>query len=231
MGYCKAKTRFAAERDIEAFLQRNGGRTWFYTFTEPPRGPDEAYWTKTQAEAALKPFTDLLRRTRTQGRPVEYLVFWEKQKRGSWHPHILLNKRFSVDWVRQWMVARGWGVQMKFKYIPSPNTCKVDPKHPYLLDHFRLRRYLIKYLTKCHTTEPKKKFFGGNCKVNTVNFRWAPWYDPTAMLFYYGRLLHQELDGVCLTRGELWRNMGYIVRLGVEATNWLSVDPWWVGSG
>jgi hypothetical protein len=238
VGYCKTKTRYAAEKDIEAFLRRNNGETWFYTFTEPSRSDGEQYWSKSQAERALKPFTDLLRRSNTSGcagkvrRKVEYLVFWEKQQRGSWHPHILLNKRFDVNWLRAWMVERGWGVQMKFKYIPRADYRIPDDRHPFLMDQFRLRKYLIKYLTKARCDEPKKKFFGGNGKESTTNFRWAPWYDPSAMLFHYGRLQFVEMNGGQVpTAGEVWRNMSYIIRLGVEATDWLSVDPWWMPSG
>jgi hypothetical protein len=170
-----------------------------------------------------------LRRTRLlSGARVEFLVFWEKQKRGSWHPHILLNKRFDVGWLRDWMVERGWGVQMKFKYVPSSRQ-KVDQSNPNLIDRHRLRKYLIKYLTKCHTVEPKKKFVGGNCKQSTVNFRWASWYEPTAMLFYYGRKCYIDLNGGQVPGpSEAFRNMDYIIRLGVEATDYLSVNPWWL---
>ena len=224
MAYCKGKTRYLAEVSIAQFLRANPRQTYFYTFTEPGRSDPSQLRTKTQAEAAFKPFIDRMRRDGAQ-----FLIFWERQKRGAWHPHVLLNRRYDIAWLRPWMMARGWGQQMFLKYVTD--GLDSDGRGPQI-GVKRLTRYLIKYLTKASTddsVEPRKKFFGGShdAKSGNVKFKWAPWYEPTAMLWYYGMLTYSQLHGS--VPGV--RQMAYVVRLGVEATDWLSVDPWWMPFG
>jgi hypothetical protein len=191
-------------------------------------------WTKSQAEAALKPFIDRLRR-----RGGECLVFWERQKRGSWHPHVLYNKYFEIGGrlqggLRDWMMARGWGVQMKIRFVSVP-AALFDPDRSYgfrekdrpaSVRAWRLVRYLTKYLTKSFTDvdEPKKKLFGGSssAKAGTVKFRWTAEIEPSAYLYHYGRELFYQVEG----RAPTWRETQLCVRYGVEATDWLSIDPW-----
>lgn len=228
MAYCKRKTRYLAELSIEQFLRDNPRRSYFYTFTEPPR-PDGNFRTKTEAEAALKPFLDVLAKDRRRDPTIGWLVFWERQKRGAWHPHILLNRRFDIGWLRPWMMERGWGEQMFLKHVV--HGFESDGRGP-RIGPARLVKYLVKYLTKAQTddtVEPRKKFFGGShsAKAGTVKFKWAPWFEPTAMLFFYGRQLYVEMHGEQPT----FHAMAYVIRLGVEATDWLSVDPWWMPFG
>lgn len=229
MAYCKRKTRHLAEVSIQQFLRENPRRTYFYTFTEPGRKEGEQFRTKTQAEAALKPFLDVLRNCKRKDSSIGWLVFWERQKRGAWHPHILLNRRFSIDWLRPFMMERGWGEQMFLKYVQQ--GLESDGRGPSIGPE-RLVRYLIKYLTKATTDdaiEPRKKFFGGShgAKAGTVNFKWAPWFEPTSMLWFYGRQLYFEMHG----EHPSFDAMAYVIRLGVEATDWLQVDPWWMPFG
>jgi len=225
MAYCKRKTRFLAEVSIEQFLRSNPGRTYFYTFTEPGRKEGERFRTKSEAEEALRPFIDMIRRD-----GASWLVFWELQKRGAWHPHILLNRRYEVHELREFMMARGWGEQMFLKYVI--NNFESDGKGP-RIGLTRLTRYLVKYLTKATTDdaiEPRKKFFGGShgAKAGTVNFKWVPSFEPTSMLWFYGSQLFRELNEGQPPRFD---QMAYVIRLGVEATDWLSVDPWWMPFG
>jgi len=224
VAYCKRKTRYLAEVSIEQFIRQYPKSTYFYTFTEPGRKEGESFRTKTEAEACLKPFLDRVRREGGQ-----FLVFWERQKRGAWHPHILLNRRLNIAWLRPFMVERGWGEQMFLKYVTV--GLDSDGRGP-RIGAPRLIRYLVKYLTKAQTddaVEPRKKFFGGThaAKAGNVQFKWASWFEPTAMLFYYGRQLFVELHG----EQPGFHAMAYVVRLGVEATDWLSVDPWWMPFG
>ena len=224
VAYCKRKTRYLAEVSIEQFLRSNPRKTYFYTFTEPGRKEGEPFWTKTQAEEKLKPFLDKLRREKAS-----FLVFWERQKRGAWHPHILLNRRFEVNGLRAFMMARGWGSQMYLKHVTS--GLESDGSGP-RIGVTRLTRYLVKYLTKASTddqVEPGKKFFGGShtAKAGNVKFKWAPWFEPTAMLFFFGARTYFELHG----EPPGFHSMAYVIRLGVEACDWLSVDPWWMPFG
>lgn len=229
MSYCKAKTRFIAEESIVNLIRKNPGGVYFYTFTEPGRQAGESYWTKTEAEEHLKPFLDLLRR-----RGASFLVFWELQRRGAWHPHVLLNRRFDARWLRAWMMERGWGVQMELRQVRCGGE-GCDGTNPINISVQRLVRYLVKYLTKASTNdsiEPRKKFFGGssNAKVGTVQFRWAPWINPTAMLWNEGKAVYCQLWGIPPV--SKWLALSPLfIRMGVEVVDWLSVDPWWLPTG
>lgn len=228
MATCKPKTRHIAEVSMVEFFRRNPASTYFLTFTEPSRPDGVALWTKDEAESALKPFIDRLHRE-----SVEYLVFWERQKRGSWHPHILLNHRYLLGCVgeaglRDWMMKRGWGVQMKAVrvYVPQEHTkCRdVD------LQAGKLVSYLLKYLTKGFVDpwEKRKKMFSGShtAKCGNVKFRWLPEYNAAAYLYFYGRQLWRELYGSYPD----FRDTSSVVRHGVEACDWASVDPLWMFS-
>ena len=231
MAYCRAKTRYAAIVDLQQFLERNRGRTYFLTFTEPARdlSKGELYWTKTEAEKRLWPFLDHLRRKTDEGKPVEFLVVWEMQKRGSWHPHILVNTWLDVMKVRPWMVARGWGQQMRFRFV---NTSYVKQQNRGWTESEKaVVYYLTKYLTKANAPEPRKKYFGGNAKSSTVAFKWSPWAgNPLSYLWHHGLQVYREMKqmegGQAPSQAELFHKKDLIVRLGVEATEWLEFDPW-----
>ena len=127
------------------------------------------------------------------------------------------------------MMNRGWGPQMYLKHVVTEWN---SDDRGIRIGSKRLIRYLIKYLTKARTddtVEPRKKFFGGSsdAKAGNVKFKWAPWVEPTAMLWFYGALTYFQLHQSCPG----FREMSYVVRLGVEACDWLSVDPWWVPFG
>ena len=242
MGYCRRKTKFGAEMDIRSFLERNRGRTYFWTFTEPGREPGESHWTKSQSEKRFKPFADLCRR-----RKLEYLFVWELQKRGSWHVHVLVNRWMDVMKIRPWMVKRGWGPIMRVERVTE---CFTDDKYRgHHIGPGRVVQYLIKYLTKCKTTEPRKKFFGGNAKQSTTRFKWVPEYSPYGYLFAKGRDAWEKAGTSApsaeriregwwqegaeeprgkLSRVDLFKHMPQIIALGVQVTKWLERDPFYV---
>lgn len=225
MAYTKVKTRYIAETSIERFLltQRN---VYLWTFTEPGNDAGNVIrklWTKTEAEEHVKPFLDLLRR-----RGAEFLLVWELQKRGSWHPHILETARLDVHDVRPWMVARGWGQQMHVDWVVRGGVMHDQHGHPCasqaLVDYLtkKLRSYLLKARTD-DAVEPRKKFFGGThrSKVGTVKFAWNPWTDTAhSMLYYYGHHLYVQAFQDYPT----FRDIPVVMALGVADRNWLDVD-------
>jgi hypothetical protein len=193
------------------------GREWEIAGTE-------TFWTKTQAEEHFKPFEDWMKR-----RGILHLAFWEKQKRGAWHPHVLVNKFCNVNVVREFMVERGWGQIMMFKRVvlegshnPRGRGDTVAPAP--------LARYLIKYLTKAHTCEPRKKFFTGtaSCKAGklthegAVAFLWNPYVEtPYSFLYHKGLSLFWQL----YERLPEFRDVRHCIRLGWEETEWWNFDP------
>jgi hypothetical protein len=221
----KGKSLFIARSSIEQFFRRHT-TVYFWTFSEPGR-PDENYWSKDEAEAHFKPFRDLCSR-----RGYEILVVWERQKRGAWHPHCLVSGFFNVLWLRPWMVARGWGQQMRVDRIQQRevhNSAR-DGRgqwRPTWEGGGSIVRYLTKYLSKGFR-EPfalKKKCFSGTSasKCGTTRFAWAPWEKPGAYLWASGL----ELFSILYGRPPSFKDVGSVIRCGVEATDWASVDPLW----
>jgi hypothetical protein len=225
----KSKTLFVARESIREFFRRHRN-VYFITFTEPGRPVGVSCWTKDEAEAAFKPFRD-----RCSREGVSVLVVWERQQRGSWHPHCLVSKRFDAVELRSWMTARGWGPQMKMEWVSAiqritshdgrggPPSTKI-----YAPQRDRVCNYLTKYLTKSiRETEGclKKKVFGGSrdAKAGCVNFKWVPWEKAGAFLFAAGLEYFIAFNGTA----PKFREMMSVIRLGVEATGWASVDPLW----
>lgn len=234
MGATKPKTRYLAEVSIVHFLRKHKVVS-FITLTEPGRAEGEHYWTKDEAEARFKPLADRFRRER-----VEWLVFWERQQRGSWHPHILCSKRYWIGkrgegGMRDWLTVRGWGDQMKFRQVTAPvsmfrneDSFGMSPeKRDERLRGWRIVRYLCKYITKSivEDTCSKQKAFGGSAaaKCGGVSFKWVPAVCAAAFLYAMGDRVFFDLYG----RHPHFREMRFVIRLGVEDQGWQSVDPWW----
>ena len=221
----RSKSVYLAKQSIEAFFSRNGVHVWFWTFTEPGRAAAEPLWTKDEAEQHLKPFRDLCSR-----RGAELLVVWEPQSRGSWHPHCLVNQFFDVNWLRPWMVARGWGQQMKALYCPACAS-RMSPFSPAWRERSQavggVIRYLTKYLTKSWVGPVglKKKRFSGTAvtKVGVTRFKWLPEFHPGAYLYAMGKDLWRQLYGVEPSFHDVWG----VIRLGVEDSGWAEIDPLW----
>lgn len=225
-----SKSKYLAELAIEHFFLRNQGRgVWLWTFTEPGRHGEEKLWTKDEAEEHFKPFRDFCAR-----RGCELLVVWEQQSRGAWHPHCLVNKFFDVNFLRPWMVSRGWGPQMRVDRVnitavpQGVQGGRHNGRECLVWIHGKnLQKYLTKYLTKRFSTEgvEKKKLFSATlrCKVGNTHFSWTATEKPGAYLYSLGRELFSIFEG----RPPKFRDMSYVLRLGVETSGWAEFDPLW----
>jgi len=222
VAYTKVKTRYIAELSIERFILEHRN-VYFWTFTEPGRVDGVLLWNKTEAEQHIKPFSDLLRR-----RGFEFLLVWELQKRGSWHPHFLINGRLDVNEIRPWMMARGWGQQMRVEWVVRGgrmydnwgNPCETAALIGYLTK--KLRAYLLKARTD-DSVEPRKKFFGGTqrSKAGNIKMCWNPYTDTAhSFLYYYGRNLFVDIWGT----PPRYRDLPVVMALGVEDRCWFDVD-------
>jgi len=219
----KAKTRYLAERSLYRFVKRN---PLFYYWTNSFAG--EGVQDKTEAERRLKPLKDMLRR---KGADAQF--FWEQHPGGhGWHLHWVTSKYLDVKDFRAWMMLRGWGQQMKVRYVRSSPA--LFNGQTWVTDESAVRgvvNYLIKYVTKDIVGEfgSKKKVWSccRACKAGNVRFAWVPWMNPTSYLYFYGRQMFYEIYG----RYAGWKDFSAVVRLGVENTNWLETDPWWMPAG
>lgn len=214
------KTLYIAESSINRFFWKHKD-VYYWTFTFADNVVD-----KGEAERRVKPLRDAFSR-----RGFEYFGVWERQTRGAWHLHMLVDHWLDVTKLRPWLVARGWGVQMRAEHVSKRSW--YDPERgQWMHDANRenaVKRYLLKYLTKTFREEVdgKKKivFSTRGAKSGTTRFKWHWSIHPGAYLYHYGRELFIEVNG----RLPRWCDISDVIRFGVEAVDWLSVDPLWDG--
>lgn len=231
----KPKTKEVAQVSVRNFLWRHPS-TYYWTFTV-----HEILEDKTEALRRAKPLYDLINRRHGLARDVQgtyrergsYLAFWELQKRGSWHLHLLTSVYLDVNWLRDWMVKRGWGQQMRVELVKVNNSFSyscADEKNfntngPHTSSGAnRLANYLTKYLTKSLDDCPGKKAFccSALARAGTIQFTWLPEVNPYAYFFAWGRVLFYDIYG----RGPMFREFRHVMRLGYEDCGWSKIDPW-----
>lgn len=207
------------ERSVETFFERNRD-VFFWTFTFA-----ENVSLKAEAEKRFKAFRDRVAR-----KGGEMLGVWERQERGAWHVHVLINYYEAVDEIRPWMMERGWGkfcrvekVVRQDKYVNG--VWRDDPSQ-----RRKIHRYLVKYLTKASTaiseTEKKKKMLVslGQVKIGTTRFSWMPHIAPGTYLWYWGRRFYFELYRTFPS----FEARLLILTMGAEYVDHYEFDPWYV---
>lgn len=244
MSYSRVKTKTVAIASVRQFCWMHPAVYW-WTFTFEREVQD-----KVEADKAYKPFEDLV--GRMEGKAWRWgpggdrytvpcagklLNFWELQKRGVWHVHCLTNVRIDVNFLRPWMVARGWGRQMRVELVKvgfgiSFNDEYDQDKGPYssgwaqfARGGCRIANYLAKYLTKSWLdleAKGKRLFTGSSDAIaGSTSFSWTPETSPYAYLWARGRELFWELFG----RQPRFREMKLVLRIGYEDTRWYLIDP------
>lgn len=225
----KAKTRYLAEKSLYKFV-RDNPLFYFWTNTFAGKGVHD----KDEAERRVKPLKDRLRRD-----GAKFEMFWEPHPEGhGWHLHWVTNKYYHLGGgdertdFRAWMVKRGWGQQMRVERVEA-SPARVCG-NTWVSDESCVRRvvlYLLKYITKNVTDDGcgKKKVWScsRSCKSGNVRFAWCRWIKPGAYLYHYGKRFYIELYGTL----PKFTDFNLVERLGVESTNWLETDPWWMPAG
>lgn len=215
MGYSRVKQRSAVEFSIEAFFRRHPS-VWYWTFTTA-----DNCTSKQEAWHRAKPFFDLVKR-----RGGEFLGVWERQDRGAWHLHVLVNKFFDVNWLRPWMVKRGWGPQMFVKRAEVATRFVEDRWVIDMSSIARLVRYLGKYVTKSLEDDYGHKVKPFTCaasaRASTVRFAWLPEVNACAYLWAWGRAIFFDMFG----RPATFRDSRLLIQIGLEDSGWSNVDPW-----
>ncbi|MGA3285208.1 MAG: hypothetical protein ABSD57_12230 [Verrucomicrobiota bacterium] len=132
MGIAFRKVRYSFEAGLTSFCLRYEPDVFFWNLTFA-----ENLVSVTEAKKRFRCVCDLVRRKKG-----EYYGVWERQKRGAWHLHLLVNVYFEWHWFQKWLMARGWGEQLYVERVrPLPDAVGRARWLP-------PARYLSKYLLK-----------------------------------------------------------------------------------
>lgn len=204
---------FQLDHCFDDFIRRHWKDARFLSMTFAENVTD-----KSLAEQSWRPVREWFNR-----KDVEYLGVWERQARGAWHLHLVLSTYIDISEFRMFAVGCGWGPIMRVDRItfklddfnaPDPKqlSAQVD----------RVKRYLLKYLTKGQRDDPSKgvklPVYSKNCRKCTMCFGWANQigsrlWRSGAGLFYE---IYHVLPG--------FHDIAFVMRIGFEA-NW-GRDGW-----
>jgi hypothetical protein len=117
---------------------------------------------KKEAMQRWKPVRDYLVR---QG--VDFVGVWQRQKRGAWHFHALVNLRLNVVTLRAFCVERGWGSQLNIELIGRGSDRFSDAATAV--------RYLCRYLTRDYGEVGRSRLTSGldSNSVGNTRFSWV----------------------------------------------------------
>jgi len=201
----RPKSKYLAEVSLLQFFTRWYPHVWYLTFTFQENITDKA-----EAERRFKPLKDWFAR-----RGVAYYGVWERQKRGAWHIHLLVNRYCDVNTLRPFLTLRGWGTQMRFERVGKGSRRWGDPE--------KLVKYLLKYLSKQATEDfpgrTRATTAGHDSKAGTVNFTWNT---EVARLWREGKTAFKGHFG----RDPLWDGRLWYGGMNDGAGAWVSEFYW-----
>jgi hypothetical protein len=139
---------------------------------------------------------------------------WQRQKRGAWHAHIVINQWVEAVELRQMCLDTGFGTFLDLKPVSCRDGFRNMPGSPG--QHlWRCCRYVTRYLVRDVGRDPGERtgiFFGDLARSCTVRFAW------TNGLSRLWRIGCREFFDVF---GEVpsWRNATFVMRFGWECAS------------
>lgn len=142
---------------------------------------------------------------------------WQRQTRGAWHLHLVLDRQIPVDWLRPAAVACGFGSFVNLKHIKPTNGFRDAGGVE------RVSRYVSRYVTRGFRSEEDGKarlvcyIRPKASRMCTCRFTWG---GGLHKLFRAGRGNFYEIFGYLPTRDD-WV---LVVRLGWEMLDTVEQD-------
>lgn len=146
----------------------------------------------------------LRERLRRRSPDLNAVGVWQRQARGAWHLHLVMDRFLSVEWLRPSAVACGFGTFINLRPINRNGFRQFSSE--------QVGRYVARYLTRDTPAEDKGVrlvAYLGNAHRATVRFAWARGLHA---LWRNGRSEFWELFQRLPTSEDWW----FIVRLGWE---------------
>jgi len=167
---------------------------------------------------AKKRWRALKERIRRRVPSVRMAGAWQRQERGAWHYHGVVDCFIDVNWLRPAAVECGFGQQMKLRYVSreqrsSSSTSLLLDGHSWSLA--RAVNYITRYVARDSlddSVEPGVRVvdYFGPCRVSTTAFAWCTGF---ARLWRYGREAWWSLYGEM----PRWDDYHAVVLLGWHA--------------
>lgn len=130
---------------------------------------------------------------------------WQRQARGAWHLHLVMDRQVSIEWLRPAAVACGFGPFVNLKRIGADGFRQLSPA--------KVARYISRYVSRDLPDEDKGArlvAYVGNARRATVRFGWA---NGVSRLWRAGRGLFFDMFGHSPDFESYW----FVVRLGWES--------------
>jgi len=133
---------------------------------------------------------------------------WQRQSRGAWHLHLVIDRQLDINWLRPAAMACGFGTFINLRFVKK-------------MDGFRdmggavkVARYIARYVTRDERGIEDKGvrivcFIGRETRIASTRFGWAA---GLSQLWRYGRAEFFTIFGCAPSAGQY----GLCVRLGWE---------------
>lgn len=153
---------------------------------------------------AEKRYRRLKERLRRRFLSLNAVGVWQRQARGAWHLHLVLDRCIAIEWLRPQAVACGFGTFINLRRIGAAGFRQLGPD--------RVARYISRYVSRDLPEGDKGArlvAYIGNARRCTVRFGWA---NGVSKLWRAGRGIFFELFGHTPDFDSYW----FVVRLGWE---------------
>lgn len=158
----RAKLSYAVALAVEEIIRTSKAPT-FFTFTFAENVTDKA-------EAARR-YRRLKERIKRRHPTVRWVGVWQRQRRGAWHFHAVVDRRMDVVWLRMAGKDCGFGAQLVARAIGEA------PGFHQGWSGKRVANYVCRYITRDMVGEEESGLrvvdYCGDCRRATIAFRWA----------------------------------------------------------
>lgn len=195
----RSKLAYAVQLCVEEVC-RGSSSPIFATFTFA-----ENITSKAEAEIRWGRLRERLRRRHPN---LHGVGVWQRQSRGAWHLHLVLDRMLEITWLRSSALSCGFGTFINLRFVKKMDGFR-DMGGP-----IRVARYIARYVTRDERGLEDKGvrivcFIGRGTRVASTRFGWA---QGLSQLWRYGRAEFFSIFGHPPGPGEF----NLCVRLGWE---------------
>jgi len=213
------KLAYAVQLSVEELCRTSANPT-FGTFTFQDNVED-----KGEAEIRFSRLRERLRRAKPT---LRFVGVWQRQERGAWHVHLVIDRQLDITWLRPIAIECGFGSFINLRRIkPTPGFRDMGGGR-------KVAQYISRYVTRDERRPEDKGVrlvcWMGGAKVCNQRFAWA---NGLQALWRRGRGLFYEMFEYIPEPAEWWIvvRMGWELMTGEEqeraVSQSLAIRRWW----